>query len=1273
MLPLPSALFNHSSADPTYRYNAPEVAAQENLPIPVEQLHKCDIWAFGLCVWEILANGQLYFKRNWLTDSTFHRTPSLTSSSSTLSMESKSQHENPINEDDQKSFDRFDLSQLRELALNFVDEMIIPGIGFEKGFLRPLLSGTLQPDPIKRISDLSRMPIIGFWNRLPGSHSLQSKLATYTLSGDIRYSIFNKDGGPYIIWEQQMQLLQDFEAVAQKNDSLKNGSASFQTMLCYVNAFGTSMDLQKATQFLDMAKNERHLVAKVLGPRLLSGFAEQISESLKDYSDCLARGFMMLGQPGKSEPISVHHGESVTEFSDYSSLRDAFESEGAFVGIDPDDIKNISLTESTSPGHKSLLETVIQHGDAEMVRRITPGKRLIMKERECPLVQAARQGHGNIVKYFLKEKIPIARDDSTSCLLHWLFCLDDPALREVQRSLSRTDSRDDLDLAINHAITSKAPLHPQWPFQVHGTPLATAISSGSIAAVKLLLALKADPTASAYARTDNETEPKLTPIHLAISHQNPEMIKMLWKAAFGRNGINSSRIYLDRSLGRFPIACALSLTTKAERFAMHGNKYRQNLRETIKLLPKEAFCQSTPEGKNAITQAIDLEDVEVLEIIMGRYPELAARKITQPGSSMFTYPLHFAAQIGSFRGTEESVQILQSIIKLDPTAVTRPDSSSTKPIHIAAMGTSVRILELFLDAGAKCHDQDGRGQTPLFFCSSADIAKELLKIGARINHKDKLGFTPAHAATNNGAEEVLQALIDARAKLTIGAKDIGTPLHFAVKRKSLSMTETLLKAGVDVNAKDSHGQTPLLIAMDTGRSDLVSILFENGADPFIVDKSGSSALHMALAWPNASILNKFQIGQRLNTLPWSAKVAALHFGAQKGEPAALRLFLSKALRFTGSEDGAELFYHRDIEIAVHKATSAGRADLLEALLDHGLRVNPTDANGNTPLIVGCRIDREEPSESQYSRAHICELLVNRGADILKKNKNGASAFSIAQGHADYPLMTLLMEHALKDGDLDSPKLRPGILESLKNPDKDQQYSEECRELIGNEMVDMNLLQQAAQNEEWEFFMTCIGGLFVTKSELLKIFARRTWSFGVDSVDLLRFHCSRRDREIVRYLHQTSLPGPSNQERPLQFGRRNLQAECSDSRISLNHMLWPKKMAELSAKLKRDEASPEERAGRSIKRCKKFRSKDPRTGKFKWGSHSPDDSSSDDSPTGSGVAGQTGDEDTAEESKDQEDPEGSGKEHPRDIRQDSAATPIPIPPRRVPVAGMSSTS
>ena len=71
-----------------------------------------------------------------------------------------------VDEDDQNVFGHFDLSHLRTLAIEYVNNMKIPGIGFEKGFLRPLMDRTLQTDPAKRISDLSRLPIIVSWHKM---------------------------------------------------------------------------------------------------------------------------------------------------------------------------------------------------------------------------------------------------------------------------------------------------------------------------------------------------------------------------------------------------------------------------------------------------------------------------------------------------------------------------------------------------------------------------------------------------------------------------------------------------------------------------------------------------------------------------------------------------------------------------------------------------------------------------------------------------------------------------------------------------------------------------------------------------------------------------------------------------------------------------------------------------------------------------------------------------------------------------------------------------
>ena len=48
------------------RYNPPEVIYQTDKPISLDDLPMCDIWAYGLMVWEILKDGDCYFDRGWV-------------------------------------------------------------------------------------------------------------------------------------------------------------------------------------------------------------------------------------------------------------------------------------------------------------------------------------------------------------------------------------------------------------------------------------------------------------------------------------------------------------------------------------------------------------------------------------------------------------------------------------------------------------------------------------------------------------------------------------------------------------------------------------------------------------------------------------------------------------------------------------------------------------------------------------------------------------------------------------------------------------------------------------------------------------------------------------------------------------------------------------------------------------------------------------------------------------------------------------------------------
>jgi ankyrin repeat protein len=1143
------------------RYNAPEVADQKDKPIPIEQLHKCDIWAFGLCAWEILANGQLYFQRSWRRNPLYERSSSL----STLTSPTGS-HEESIDEDDQHVFGHFDLSHLKILAIEFVNNMKIPGIGFERGFLRPLMDRTLQTDPAKRISDLSRLPIIVSWHKMPGGHSLQSKLATYAMSGDVRYSIFSRESGPHIIWEQQQQLLQDFETVAQGAKSDKDdGAIAFQTMLCYTNAFGASQDLDKAVGFLRMAENTGHLVARVLGPRIINGFSLDPSTELTTYSECLALGFSITRRPEVIRSLVVHDGTSVSRFTNYADFREAFVKKIPQSWInDSDGALGVFLTVNESTVQHSLLDIALQQGDAQFVEKLLPLTRHSDAEPKLDphLVMAASRGYGKLLISLLTVGVGVLGISPPPSLLHWLFCLDEATLNEAQPLMKDYCRKPGLKQALNYVLTEGDLLHPQWPFQVHGTPLAMAIVSGRESLVKLLLSLGADPLAPAFAVTDDSRGPVLTPIHLAIKYHQPDILLLLWKAAFGETKpANGTCVHKVESLGPFPIACCLSLLTNAERFAIHGCMYKHRLRELVKLLPLEILLQTSPEGKNSITQAIDLEDVDTVELLLEHAPTLASRKLVQPGNkTMFTYPFHFAVQIASYRDTRESAQIAESILNLDSAAINRPDSAPIKPLHIASMGTSDRMTKFLLARNASCHDLDASRRTPLHFCRALVNAKALMLGDVNINHKDRTGSSPAHAAASQGADEVLKMFIAAGADLTLVNNDIGTPLHCAIQRKSRSTIEILLAAGVDIKARNRRGQTPLHLTMDMGRSDLVSLLFEHGADPFTEDGQGSSPFSMSLAWENPSIFNLFRLPE--NFVVEKVHVNALIFAAAKGEPKVFRQYLDRLP--DPSRNLARVPFPKLYVTAINVAAGACRVDLVEMLLAHGFNVDTRDERKNTPLLQACQAGRTEVEFYAYNRTHTCEKLIQHGANMFARSDQGLTPFLIAQAHGDFPLMTLLLERALALRDIDVSTRRSRILESIRDPEKDRTFCRLSKSIMGDKIIEPRLLSDAVKNDEWEFVMICIAGHFVDKKDLEGIFQKREWMKpSVDTLDMLRYHSVKMDREMVQYLASgAEESSPDFRYSARNVGRRNVEVELIESRGGLNELIWPETMEKL---------------------------------------------------------------------------------------------------------------
>ncbi|KAJ5196519.1 hypothetical protein N7449_006998 [Penicillium cf. viridicatum] len=97
--------------------NLKRVHVDELLLVP-EQLHKCDIWAFGLCVWEILADGKKYLECSGSSNLIYKRYPPYTNSLTVgTSPSTPIPHIGPPDEGDQPILGLFDHSKVENLEL----------------------------------------------------------------------------------------------------------------------------------------------------------------------------------------------------------------------------------------------------------------------------------------------------------------------------------------------------------------------------------------------------------------------------------------------------------------------------------------------------------------------------------------------------------------------------------------------------------------------------------------------------------------------------------------------------------------------------------------------------------------------------------------------------------------------------------------------------------------------------------------------------------------------------------------------------------------------------------------------------------------------------------------------------------------------------------------------------------------------------------------------------------------------------------------------------
>lgn len=244
-----------------------------------------------------------------------------------------------------------------------------------------------------------------------------------------------------------------------------------------------------------------------------------------------------------------------------------------------------------------------------------------------------------------------------------------------------------------------------------------------------------------------------------------------------------------------------------------------------------------------------------------------------------------------------------------------------------------------------------------------------------------------------------------------------SPLYLACEEGNIKQVELLLKNGADVNQQDSLGRTSLFIACQKNNFEIAELLLSRGANPNVTLSSGASLLSMMCYNDNKEMVELLlkNHADPNQILPQSkAPVVPLHIAC-----------------FTENREIAKLLLQHKVDpyvmkLSIFAACKKGDKELLRLLLekDEYKNVNLQITDDLTPLLAACRFKHPE----------IVELLLKKGADVYVETSAGYCPIHIACKAGCLKSAELLLEHDIKQIDLQATNelFTPLMVASKKN-------------------------------------------------------------------------------------------------------------------------------------------------------------------------------------------------------------------------------------------------
>jgi uncharacterized protein len=331
------------------------------------------------------------------------------------------------------------------------------------------------------------------------------------------------------------------------------------------------------------------------------------------------------------------------------------------------------------------------------------------------------------------------------------------------------------------------------------------------------------------------------------------------------------------------------------------------------------------------------------------------------------------------------------------------------PLTIA-LGLGTSVLE-WLISDKNINYQDNDGNTPLLIAIdegvNADIISFLIEKGAKINIRNKDGWTALHKAVNKGNKEIVDVLAANGADFfavnnngnnsfdlifekgesytsSIITNDLvklrnnrmNTPLFYAIDWGSIEIVKIILDKDAEINAKNINGETPLHQTVISDNSDIAKLLITRGATLEASDNQKNTPLHNCVTWNSSEVARVLiENGANINAKNITDRTP-LHEAVALGEKSIANFLLRNKANINARDNNGQtpLYY----------AVKNNSYEIARILIDNGADISLRDRQGNTILHASILGEHKESSK----------LLMSKNTDIYAENKFGDTPVSL---------------------------------------------------------------------------------------------------------------------------------------------------------------------------------------------------------------------------------------------------------------------------------------